>query len=96
VTLHKFIVYDESRQRVFLSATDHVDVFGLEAQAFLQPIEPPPNGPPPSVGLRGLSLTPDHSQLVVADFGSQKVYLVNRMERPTTARPFQWGESQGS
>ncbi|HXY00641.1 MAG TPA: IPT/TIG domain-containing protein [Candidatus Limnocylindrales bacterium] len=75
--LHKFMVYDESRQRVFLSATDHVDVFDLKTQAFVQPIEPPPNGPPPSAGLRGLALTPDHSQLVIADFGSQNVYLVN-------------------
>lgn len=75
--LHKFVTYDPSRQRTFLSATDHVDVFDLNAQAFVSPIEPPPNGPPPSAGLRGLALTPDFSQLAIADFGSQSVYLVN-------------------
>jgi hypothetical protein len=75
--LHKFVIYDESRQRLYLSATDHVDVFDLNAKAFLPAIEPPPNGPPPDAALRGLALTPDHSQLVVADFGAQSVYLIN-------------------
>jgi hypothetical protein len=75
--LHKFIVYDETRQRLFLTATDHVDVFDLRAQAFVTAIEPPPNGPPPDAGLRGLTLTPDASQLIVADFGAQSVYLIN-------------------
>jgi len=75
--LYKFIVYDQSRQQLYLSATDHVDVFDLNAQVFRAPIEPPPNGPPPNAGLRGMALTPDNSQLVVADFGAQNVYLIN-------------------
>lgn len=75
--LHKFVIYDESRQHLYLSATDHVDVFDLNQQAFGSPIEPPPNGPPPDADLRGLALTPDYSQLVVADFGAQSVYLIN-------------------
>jgi hypothetical protein len=75
--LHKFIVYDPSRQQLDLTATDHVDVFDLNKQAFLSPIEPPPNGPPPDAGLRGAALTPDHTQLLVADFGAQNVYLIN-------------------
>jgi IPT/TIG domain len=75
--LHKFIAYDQSRQRLYLTATDHVDVFDLKAQAFVNAIEPPPNGPPPDAGLRGLALTPDASQLIVADFGAQSVYLIN-------------------
>jgi DNA-binding beta-propeller fold protein YncE len=75
--LHKFIAYDQMRQRLFLTATDHVDVFDLKAQAFVTAIEPPPNGPPPDAGLRGLALAPDASQLIVADFGAQSVYLIN-------------------
>ncbi len=75
--LHKFAAYDQSRQRVFLTATDHVDVFDLNAQSFVGPILPPSNGPPPDAALRGLALTPDFSQLVVADFGAQSVYLIN-------------------
>jgi DNA-binding beta-propeller fold protein YncE len=75
--LHKFIAYDPSRQRLFLAATDHLDVFDLKALAFVSPIEPPPNGPPPDAGPRGVALTPDFSQLIVADFGAQSVYLIN-------------------
>jgi hypothetical protein len=76
-SLHKFILYDSSRQHLFLSATDHVDVFDLNALAFLSPLEPPPNGPPPDADLLGMALTPDFSQLVVSDFGAQSVYLVD-------------------
>ena len=75
--LHKFLTYDQSRQRLFLSATDHVDVFDLSNQVFVTPIQPPPNGPPPSAALRGLALTPDSKQLIIADFGAQKIYLTN-------------------
>jgi IPT/TIG domain len=75
--LYKFIAYDQSRQQLYLSATDHVDVFNLSTQAFGSPIEPPPNGPLPDAGLRGMALTPDGTQLIVADFGAQNVYLIN-------------------
>jgi hypothetical protein len=61
----------------YVTATDHVDVFGLNASSFIGPIEPPPNGPPLDVGLRGNSLTPDSSQVIIADFGAQSVYLVD-------------------
>jgi hypothetical protein len=76
-SLCKFILYDQGRQQLYLSATDHVDVFDLNTQAFRSPLAPPPNGPPPSAGLRGMALTPDNTQLVVADFGAQNVYLIN-------------------
>ena len=76
-SLYKFILYDQSRQQLYLSATDHVDVFDLSAQVFRSPLAPPPNGPPPDAGLRGMALTPDNTQLVVADFGAQSVYLIN-------------------
>jgi IPT/TIG domain len=75
--LYKFVLYDQGRQQVYLSATDHIDVFDLKAQVFRSTIGPPPNGPPPDAALRGLALTPDNSQLVVADFGAQSVYLIN-------------------
>ncbi|HTZ49615.1 MAG TPA: IPT/TIG domain-containing protein [Verrucomicrobiae bacterium] len=75
--LYKFVLYDQSRQHLYLSATDHVDIFDLKAQAFLGAIEPPPNGPPPDADQRGMALTPDATQLIVTDFGAQKVYLIN-------------------
>ena len=76
-SLYKFILYDQGRQQVYLSATDHVDVFDLNAQVFRSPLAPPPNGPPPDAGLRGMALTPDNTQLIVADYGAQSVYLIN-------------------
>jgi hypothetical protein len=89
--LYKFVTYDRPRQRVYLSSTDHVDVFDLKTGQWLfppsQPFGPsgllPPGGPPPSAAIRGLSMTPDGSQLVVADFGAQNVYLLN----PDTQSP---------
>lgn len=74
--LFKFVIYDQLRQRIDLTNIDHVDVFDLQQNLFLTPIEPP-GGPPPNAGLRGLTLTPDGSQLVVADFGAQNVYLLD-------------------
>lgn len=74
--LFKFLIYDQPRQRIYLSNIDHVDVFDLQQNLFLSPIQPP-GGPPPNAGLRGLALTPDGAQLIVADFGAQNVYLLD-------------------
>jgi len=73
---YKFLLYDQKRQHIYLSNIDHVDVFDLNSNTFLAPIQPP-GGPLPNAGLRGLALTPDNAQLVVADFGAQSVYLIN-------------------
>lgn len=74
-SLHKFVFYDQKRQWLYLSSTDHVDVFDLTLRTF-RPALQPPGGPPPNAGLRGLSLTPDSSQLIAADFGAQNIYLL--------------------
>ncbi len=74
--LYKFLIYDQPRQRIYLSNIDHLDVFDLQQNLFVVPIQPP-GGPAPNAGLRGLSLTPDNSQLIVADFGAQSVYLID-------------------
>ena len=71
----RFIAYDQTRQWLYLSDIDHVDVFELMTHFFHQPGIEPPGGPPPTAGIRGLALTPDGSQLVAADFGSQCIYL---------------------
>jgi hypothetical protein len=75
-SLHKFILYDQKRQRLYLSSTDHIDVFDLTARAFLPALQPP-GGPPPNAAIRGLALTPNSSQLIAADFGAQKLYIFN-------------------
>lgn len=73
----KFILYDHGRQRLYLSNIDHVDVFDLAAGAFRSSGLASPGGPPPTAELRGLALTPDNTQLVIADFGAQNIYLLN-------------------
>ena len=75
--LYKFILYDQKRQWLYLTATDHVDIFDLAAAQFHATAITPPGGPPPNAALRGLALTPDASQLVVADFGAQSIYLLS-------------------
>src|SRR5258708_1151281 len=73
---YKFILYDRKRQWIYLSNIDRVDVFDLGAGVFRSGILPP-GGPPPNALIRQAALTPDASQLVVADFGAQSVYLIN-------------------
>jgi len=75
--LHKFILYDQSRQRLYLSSTAQVDLFDLASRSFTTPPALFPGGPPPNAGLRGLTLTPDNSQLIVADSGGQSIYLAD-------------------
>jgi DNA-binding beta-propeller fold protein YncE len=82
----KFLIYDQTRQRIDLTNVDHVDVFDLQQNIFLSPIEPP-GGPPPNAGLRGLALTPDGSQLIVADFGAQSIYLLDPVKGTGTTVP---------
>jgi hypothetical protein len=84
--LFKFLLYDRKRQRLYLTSIDHIDIFDLQQNTFLAPL-PPPGGPPPNAGLRGLALTPDGSQLVVADFGTQNVYLLDRVKGTGTTVP---------
>ena len=74
--LFKFVLYDQTRQRIYLANIDHVDVFDLHQNIFLSPLQPP-GGPSIFSGLRGLALTPDSSRLVVADFGAQNIYLLD-------------------
>jgi hypothetical protein len=74
--LYKFLLYDQTRKRIYLSTIDHVDIFDLQQSMFLSPLQPP-GGPSIHTGLRGLALTPDGSQLIVADFGAQNIYLID-------------------
>ena len=83
---YKFLLYDQKRQRIDLTNVDHVDIFDLQQNIYLAPLQPP-GGPPPAAGLRGLALTPDASQLIVADFGAQNVYLLDPVSGTGTTVP---------
>ena len=72
---YKFILYDPKRQWLYLSNIDHLDVFDLSAGMFRSGISPP-GGPPPNALIRQATLTPEASQLLVADFGAQSIYLI--------------------
>jgi IPT/TIG domain len=80
---YKFLVYDQKRQLLYLSAPAHLDFFDLHTASFntagltlnCPRLNSP--GPCPDGDLRGLALTPDDSQLLAADFGSQNVYLLD-------------------
>ena len=81
-----FLLYDQGRQQIYMTNIDHVEVFSLQQNIFLPAILPP-IGLAPNVGLRGLALTPDDSQLVVADFGAQNVYLLDPAKGTGTTVP---------
>ncbi len=82
----RFVLYDQKRQRIYLTNIDHVDAFDLQSNSFALQFAPP-GGPPPDAGLRGLALTPDGSQLIVADFGAQSVYLIDPVNGTGTTVP---------
>jgi hypothetical protein len=80
---YKFLAYDQKRQLLYFSAPSHIDFFDLHAASFntagLTLNCPRFNspGPCPDDDVRGLALTPDGSQLLAADFGSQNIYLLD-------------------
>jgi hypothetical protein len=81
--LYKFLLYDQKRQFIYLSYNAGIDVFDLQAGSFKPgglSIYCPSRmlaGPCPDADLRGLALTPDGKQLLVADFGSQNIFLLD-------------------
>ena len=81
--LYKFLLYDQKRQFIYLSYDAGIDIFDLQAGSFKPgglPIYCPSRmlaGPCPDADLRGLALTPDGKQLLVADFGSQNIFLLD-------------------
>ncbi|HEY2461953.1 MAG TPA: IPT/TIG domain-containing protein [Candidatus Acidoferrum sp.] len=69
------ILYDGGRQRLYLSAGDHVDVFSLATNQFLTPLNPPARGA--TKLFAGLALTPDGSQLLVTDLLDGSLSVIN-------------------
>jgi IPT/TIG domain len=69
------ILYDPTRQQLYLSAGDHIDVFSLSSNQFVSPFTPPAQGT--SKQFAGLALTPDGSQLLAADLSDGSLAVIN-------------------
>jgi hypothetical protein len=69
------ILYDNTRQQLYLSAGDHIDVFSLSSNQFLSPIAPTAQGS--SKQFAGMALTPDGSSLLIADVSDGSLAVVN-------------------
>jgi hypothetical protein len=81
--LYKFPLYDQRRQLVFVSYDTGIDAVPLPgATAYSGSTSlfcPSRNdaGPCPDADVRGIALSPDGSQLIAADYGSQNIYLID-------------------
>jgi hypothetical protein len=69
------MLYDRWRNRLYLTAGDHIDVFSLTSNSFVSPILPPSvNG---KSAFAGMSLTPDGSKLLIANATDGSLSIVN-------------------
>jgi hypothetical protein len=73
-----FALYDSSRNYVYLSAGDHIDVFSVSSGSFLTPLQPPAVGSKKQ--FEGLALTPNGQYLLAADLADGSLAAIN----PTT------------
>ena len=69
------VLYDSSRQQLYLSAGDHIDVFSLGSNQFVSPLTPPAQGA--SKQFAGLALTADGSELLAADLLDGSLAVIN-------------------
>ena len=69
------VLLDQTRNQVYLTAGDHVDVFSTTSNRFVGPISPAATGP--TRQFTGLALTPDGSQLLVTDMADGSLAVVN-------------------
>jgi IPT/TIG domain len=59
------VLFDSTRNQVYLSAGNHIDVFSTTANEFVTPLAPAATGT--TKQFNGLALTPEGSQLLAAD-----------------------------
>jgi len=80
------ILYDQTRQQLYLTTQGQVNVFSLTSNAFLTPFVPPTlQG---GLQLIGMALTPDNSKLLVANYADQSVAIINP-DNPSSAEAVQ-------
>jgi hypothetical protein len=69
------VLYDAGRNQVYLTASDHVDVFSLSSNQFVTPLAAPASGKIKQ--LTGLALTPAGNQLLVTDLQDGSLAVVD-------------------
>jgi YVTN family beta-propeller protein len=76
------MLYDPTRQQLYIAVTDHVDVFSLANDSFASTIQVPTLNGLKQLG--GMALTPDGSKLLVANWGDGSVAVIDP-DNPSTA-----------
>jgi hypothetical protein len=69
------VLYDAARQQVYLSGTDHINVFSLASKQWLTPLKPAILGAQSQ--FRGMALTPDGTRLLAANILDNSVGVIN-------------------
>lgn len=69
------VLYDNKRNQVYLSAGNHIDVFSLVTNQFLNQLNPPSLGG--TKQMAGLALTPDENLLLAADTPDNSLAVIN-------------------
>jgi IPT/TIG domain len=69
------VLYDPARQQVYLSGTDHIDVFSLASKQWLNPIKPATLGTQSQ--FRGMALTADGTQLLATNILDNSLGVIN-------------------
>jgi hypothetical protein len=68
-------VWDESRNHIYFSDGNEIQVLSTTTQQFLSPIQIP--NATPATQLAGVAITPDDTRLLVADYGDSAVLIIN-------------------
>jgi len=79
------VLFDAKRNQLYLSAGDHIDVFSTASNQFVTPLQPAAVGAQKEFA--GLALTPDGSQLIVADWLDSSIGVINPDTLSTFAIP---------
>lgn len=93
-TSPNFLLYDSSRQKLYASHKDQVEVIDPIAQQVLTPLVPA-GGKLANSRFAGLSLSPDNSNLYIADAGANLIHVVD-LSNPSNGSSIDPGKAFGS
>lgn len=69
------VLYDNTRNQLYVSAGNHIDVFSLSSNSFSTPLQPPAVGA--NKQFQGLALTPDGKYLLAADLTDNTLAVID-------------------